>query len=314
MDIDSKLSNLIALLGKIRHFSAFNEANTKSSIIVPILHELQWNIRSPFEVVREFTLQNGTVDYALKIIDEIKVLIEVKKIGENLQIYKNQIRKYALDKSIYLFILSDGIKWQFYTWLEEGIEIFKFYDLDVKTQEPQLVAQELINLLSKENIISNRSYDYIRSIIEQDTYKLALYEKIINMWHKIIDEPHPSLCDLIIESVKIEFGRSPEIQDVKKVLSAYRKEFDKIRETIQIDKQAQLKPTHAQQTEKLRKAILKIREKKKDDLVPIREIMPYVFRQMTTQEVNGAIDRLCSIGFCEMAGRKIKVLAENVET
>jgi len=66
-----------------------------------------------------------------------------------LQIYENQIRKYALNKNIYLFILSDGIKWQFYTLLQQGIEIFKFYELDIKNQEPQFVAKELIDLLSK---------------------------------------------------------------------------------------------------------------------------------------------------------------------
>lgn len=300
----------MALLGKVRHYSVLNEANTKSSIIVPILHELQWDVRSPFEVVREYSLHSGTVDYALKIIDTVKVLIEVKKIGENLQIYENQIKKYAINKYIYLFVLSDGIRWQFYTWLEEGIEIFKFYDLDINTHEPQYVAKELINILSKENILSNKSYDYIRNIIKKDTHKFALYEAITTIWHKILDEPHHSLCNLIIELVKESFGRSPEIQDVKKVLSAYRKEFDNIRGTIQIDKQGELKPAHVQQTERLRGTILKIRIKKKYDLVPIREIMPYVYGKMTTKEVNEEIDRLCSIGFCELAGRKIKILNE----
>jgi len=149
MDIDNKFNNLISLLNKIRHYSSLNEAQTKSSIIVPILNELQWNVRSPFEVFSEYTVDTGKVDYALNLIDVVKVLIEVKKIGENLQIYENQIRKYALNKNIYLFILSDGIKWQFYTLLQQGIEIFKFYELDIKNQEPQFVAKELIDLLSK---------------------------------------------------------------------------------------------------------------------------------------------------------------------
>jgi hypothetical protein len=310
MDSKDKLSSFLALLNNVRNISGLNEANTKSSIVVPILQELQWNVRSPFEVVLEYTLDNGTVDYALKIFDEIKVLLEIKKIGENLDKYENQIKKYAIDKNVYLFILSDGLKWQFYTWLEKGIEIFKFHILDIKTQELKFVAQELINILSKGNIISNRSYNYIRTIIEQDTNKLALYEQIINIWHKIIDEPHPSLCNLIIEKVKIEFGKSARIQDVIKILNAYRKEFDKIRGTIQIDKQPEMKPAHVVNSQKVRHVVLHLKNKLRKDIIPIRDIMPRVFRQMSTEDVEKSIQMLCSIGFCELVGRKVKVLDE----
>jgi hypothetical protein len=186
MDFDNKLINLINLLLKIRRYSALNEADTKSVIIVPILQELQWNVRSPFEVSREYTIENGKVDYALKIIDDVKVLIEVKKMGESLHNYENQIKRYAIDKNIYLFVLSNGIMWQFYTWLKGGIEIFKFHVLDVKGNEPKLVAKELMNILSKENILSNKSYDYIKNIIAKDPYNFSLYEEITEIWHKIL--------------------------------------------------------------------------------------------------------------------------------
>ena len=71
-----------------------------------------------------------------------------------------------------------------------------------------------------------------------------------------------------------------------------------------------VKPDHADKTDKLKGVILRLMKKKKDVIVPIREIMPYVFRQMTTQEVDTAIGVLCGIGFCELVGRKIKVLDE----
>ena len=297
----------MALLGQLRHYSALNEASTKSGIIVPILQELQWNVRSPFEVVREYTLDNGTVDYALKIVDEVKVLIEVKKMGENLQNCENQIKKYAIDKNIYLFILSDGLRWQFYTWLEEGIEIFKFHDIDIKTQEPQFVAKELIHILSKDNILSNKSYDYIRGLIQKDTYKLALYGEITKIWHKIIDEPHPSLCNLIIELVKESFGRSAEIQDVKKILSAYNTEFNKIRGTFLIDKQSKM---HSPVMEKLKRNILRLSEIQNSDTISRRDIRQRVSR-ISKKEMEEGLGQLYSIGFCEFVGRKIKILNPN---
>lgn len=234
IDLDKDINKLSLLLGSVRHYTALNEATTKSAIIVPILQELQWNVRSPFEVVREYSLDSGTVDYALKIYDEIRVLIEVKKISENLDKYENQIKKYAIDKNINLFILTDGIRWQFYTWLKEGIEIFKFCDLDIKSLDPQYSAKELVSILSKQNILSNKSYDYIRFVIKKDVYKFALFEEIIEIWHAILDEPHPLLCNLIIELVKEAFGRSPEVQDIKKVLTSYNNEFNRIRGIVKI--------------------------------------------------------------------------------
>jgi hypothetical protein len=72
-----------------------------------------------------------------------------------------------------------------------------------------------------------------------------------------------------------------------------------------------IKPDHAEKTEKLKGVILRLKGKKKDSIIPIRDIMPYVFRQMTTEEVNTAINVLCGIGFCRLVGRKVEVLDEN---
>ncbi len=299
MNIDSKSSNLITLLNKTRHYHAMNEANTKSTIIVPILQELQWNVRSPFEVTREYTLGTGKVDYALKFIDEIKVLIEVKKMGENLDNAENQIKKYAIDKKIYLFILSDGLRWQFYTWLKEGIEIFKFHDIDIKIQEPQFVANELVNILSKENIFSNKSYDYIRNIIKKDPYKFALYEEIINIWHKMLDEPHPSLCNLIIELVKELFGRSAEIQDVKKVLSAYNIEF-KSRGKIIIDGPSEF-PKNDE--EFVMKNIKRLHELKKTEWIKKRNIAQRIYRRIKPKQLDQILNNLYGKGLIQLKGK-----------
>lgn len=293
----------MALLGNVRHYSALNEANTKSGIIVPILQELQWNVRSPFEVIREYTLDNGTVDYALKIFDETKVLIEVKKIGENLQIYEKQIKKYALNKSTYLFILSDGIRWQFYTWLEEGIEIFKFHYLDIKTQETQFVANELINILSKENILSNKSYDYIRKIIQKDKYKFALYEEITKIWHKILDGPHPSLCDLIIELVKESFGRSPEIQDIKKVLSAYNTEFNKIRGTFKIGGPPEFPNKLIYYEEKVINCIKRLHDIKKTEWIKKRDIAMRVYKTINSKQLDQILNNLKEKGLIQLEAK-----------
>lgn len=84
---EDKLRGLVDIINKCNKYYNYDEANTKSAIIIPVLQELNWNVNSPFELVCEYPLETGKVDYALKIVDEIKVLIEVKKMGENLDNY-----------------------------------------------------------------------------------------------------------------------------------------------------------------------------------------------------------------------------------
>ena len=300
-----KLNSLISLINKVRHYPIFNEADTKSAIIVPILQELQWDVRSPFEVAREYTIENGKVDYALKIIDDVKVLIEIKKMGESLHNYESQIKRYAIDKNIYLFVLSNGILWHFYTWLKEGIEVFKFYVLDLNGNEPHFVAKELMNILSKENILSNKSYDYINNIIAKDPYNFALYEEITEIWHKILDEPHSSLCNLIIDLVKESYGRSPTIKDVKKVLSAYNTEFHTIRGTVKIGG-----PTKEiiKLYEKLINIINKLHVVSKKNWINKSDLQRKVGYFLDVKQLDKILNALKEEGVIQLNGRDIRLM------
>jgi hypothetical protein len=67
---------------------------------------------------------------------------------------------------------------------------------------------------------------------------------------------------------------------------------------------------HAQHTDRIRYVILKLKKKKKSSDISRRDIMPYVFRQLKGEEVDMAINTLCSLGFCELRGSKVRVLDE----
>lgn len=72
-----------------------------------------------------------------------------------------------------------------------------------------------------------------------------------------------------------------------------------------------VRPEHLIQTDRVREVILRLVKKKKDNIVPIREIMPQVYRTIkSTQEINERIEMLCNIGFCELVGRKVRMLDE----
>ena len=307
-DFNTRLTNITDLLIKVRRYSMLNEADTKSVIIAPILQELGWNVRSPFEVLREYAIEGGVVDYALKIIDDIKVIIEIKKMGENLYYYENQLKKNAIDKNTYLFVLSNGLTWQFYTWLKGGIDIFKFSVLDINSNEPQFIAKELVNILSKKNILSNKSYDYIRNIIADDPYNFALYEEITEIWHKIIDEPHPSLCNIIIELVKKSYGRSPQIKDVEKVLSAYVMEFNKIRGTLIIAGPPNEIKKITKDTTRVINCLKYLRQHKGKEWINKMDIQCRTSKNFNVKQLNTILDELKEKGIIQINERNIRTI------
>ena len=305
MFLESNLMDLALILNNAKRYHSIDEANTKSAIIIPILQVLKWNVNSPFEVVCEYTLETGKVDYALKIDDNIKVLIEVKKMDENLSNYESQIRKYAVDKNIYLFVLTNGIRWQFFTWLKEGIGIFKFYDLNIRTYNANDIANELNNILSKKSILLNISSNYIKNIIARDLNKFALYEAITQVWNNILEEPHPLLCNLIIEEVNKSFQQSAKTNDVEKILSDYNIEFKKIRYIIT---NGIIGKTGDEKLEKLKKNILRLVVLRGTKELTLREVMIRVSRFMDKKVLNQYLTLLSEIGFIKLDGRKITVI------
>jgi len=316
---EHNLTNLAKLIFNVKNYSCKDEANTKSNIITPILQALNWNVNSQFEVEREYLIEGiGRVDYALKVIDEVRVLIEAKSMRDDLDKYDNQIRKYAI-ADIHLFILSNGIRWQFYTWLKRGVGIYNFYTLNLNVEEPHFIANELYNILSKQSIISKISDNYIKNIIVKDPLKYSSYNAIDEVLHNILDEPSSLLCNLIVVEVNKAFNINVEQDDVKKILNDYNKLFKINRDEIKIFIKKNLdvlhlssKTEHAIKTDKLRDAILKVRAKTKSDIIPIRDIIPWVHRQMTPKEREDSLNALCSVGFCELIGRKVRVLDENI--
>lgn len=68
-----------------------------------------------------------------------------------------------------------------------------------------------------------------------------------------------------------------------------------------------VKPLHVVVSEKVKKCILTLYEKK-GDTIPIREISQRLHKIVDTKVIESGIEQLCSIGFCELVGRKVKVV------
>lgn len=99
-----------------------NEAATRAVLIDPVLRALGWDVANPYKVEVEKTERYGkdriSADYALKSNSEVAIVIEAKKLGENLEQFHRQLIDYAFCFRIGRLFLTDGIRWEHFTDLQ----------------------------------------------------------------------------------------------------------------------------------------------------------------------------------------------------
>lgn len=124
MDFEEKIASLAKKVQQ-QTSSILTEEATKTAFIMPFIHMvLGYDIFNPTEVIPEFTADVGTkkgekVDYAIVNNGEVQILIEAKKIGEELNIkYASQLYRYFSVTTAKIAVLTNGQVYKFYTDLD----------------------------------------------------------------------------------------------------------------------------------------------------------------------------------------------------
>jgi hypothetical protein len=150
-----KLDTFIENIKRNPDLSEFDEASTKQAIILPILQMLGWNIFNTNEVKPEFSVEDGRVDYSLRLNDSNEVFVEVKSTSESLEKHEEQLLDYAFREGVELATLTNGITWSLYLPTKKGDwKTRKFYTIDIIQQEPRDAASKFADLLLKTNVLS----------------------------------------------------------------------------------------------------------------------------------------------------------------
>ena len=101
------------------------EESTKTSLVLPFIQMLGYDIFNPNQVVPEFTADVGSkrgekVDYALMDDGRPVILIECKRYGSTLRDeMANQLLRYFGVTEAHFAILTDGVEYRFFSDLEE---------------------------------------------------------------------------------------------------------------------------------------------------------------------------------------------------
>jgi hypothetical protein len=219
-----QLTKFVESLRTNLRLSSYGEEATKQSIILPFLNMLGWNVFNIDEVMPELTIENGRVDYALRVSNVNEVFVEVKKPSEDLDKiqYQEQLLNYSFRHGVELAVLTNGTTWWFFLPKEKGDwKSRKFYSIDIIQQDVKDAVQKFIDLLSKSNVESGKALQTARTIYKGKMRHKVLEDTLPDSWNKIVTEPDSLLLELISETTEKLCGFKPDIDDVERFVKRY---------------------------------------------------------------------------------------------
>ncbi len=231
MDFKDQVKALAERVVKMKDIVGTEEA-TKNAFIMPFMQTLGYDVFNPMEVVPEYTADVGTkkgekVDYAIMRDNVPVILIECKHWREKLEAHNNQIVRYFTVSKAKFAILTNGIRYRFYTDLVETnlMDDKPFLEIDfTDLREPQIeelkkfhksyfdvtnivssasemkYTNEIKNLLQTE--LKTPSADFIRFIVGK-VYTGVKTEKVIFQFSEFVKKSvHNVVGDMITERLK----------------------------------------------------------------------------------------------------------------
>jgi Restriction Enzyme Adenine Methylase Associated/Type I restriction enzyme R protein N terminus (HSDR_N) len=151
-DLEIALASVRDRIAKFRG-QAIGEENTKHALIEPVLKALGWNVEDLDEVRCEYKFKqaDNPVDYALFANGNLRLFVEAKALGENLDkpAVQSQIMGYAGVAGVAWIVVTDGNQYRIYNAAAMvPIDQKLFKHVVLASDEPRDV-QSVLLLLSK---------------------------------------------------------------------------------------------------------------------------------------------------------------------
>lgn len=245
MEINTELK---AILDKIELLKDQNltEEPTKTSLIMPFFHMLGYDVFNPLEFAPEYTADVGLkkgekVDYAIILEDSPVILIECKACNENLDKHGSQLYRYFGTTEAKFGILTNGIRYQFFTDLENTnkmdkrpfleINLLDLKDRDITelrkfrkdTLDVNKIADSAEDLkyakLIKEWIsesVEDPSEEFVRFVLSQNIYDGVKNQKVIDRFTPIIKQAlNQYMSDSINYRLKAALNADDELPEIE---------------------------------------------------------------------------------------------------
>ncbi len=199
-----------------------SEAAVREAIVLPILQALGWDIFDPRSVLREYSLGNRRVDYALSSSPPRReIFVEVKSVGQSLGADR-QLFEYAFHEGIPFAILTDGREWNFFLPAEQGsYDERRVQKLDLAERSEADAAAIFHKYLELSRVRSGDALASARDDYKNISRRKVAAEKITTAWSDLISERDEFLIDLLAEKTEAICGYRPAPEDVEAFLISF---------------------------------------------------------------------------------------------
>lgn len=193
----------------------YNEQQTKSVFIEPLLKVLGYDASNPNQVICEYTsdygIKNGErVDYALKDrFGNIVIFVEAKKIGKELRIENRaQLFRYFTTSDVEVGILTNGSTYMFYTdEVKRNImDDEPCYVIDINNMTEKDI--EFINLFERETF----DIDKIKEYLEERRFA----SRLSDYFNRIMIAPDGDFVKFIAERMNVQGIEYSVVSDIIK--------------------------------------------------------------------------------------------------
>lgn len=218
--MSDQLSNFIEEVKKDKRYESFDEASIKQGVVLKILSFLGWDPFNMEEIHPEYEIKGGKVDFALRNNGSSKAFIQIKKDVKNFKKYQGVLTDYAVQEDVKLSILTNGVTWWFSLPLQDGSQDEKkFHTIDIAGQKTEEIEKNFDQLLSKENVISDRAYETAEGIYNERLSRLLIIDTLPKAWSKILSEPEIWLYDILADVTNDLCGHKPDTETVEKFIA-----------------------------------------------------------------------------------------------
>lgn len=175
--------------GRLERRAYANEAAISHGVVMPIIAALGWDTADPRQVVPEFAIPSGRVDFALFGLGrQPAVFIEVKQVGRAMT-GDEQLFDYSYRHGVPLCVLTDGREWSFYLPGGQGsYEERRIYRLQLDGREPEVCEQMLERYLSRQRVRDGIAYEDAVRDHQQALRRREAADALPHAWQELTAE------------------------------------------------------------------------------------------------------------------------------
>jgi predicted type IV restriction endonuclease len=193
-----------------------NEAAISHGIVTPILNALGWDSADPHQLVPEFSVQRGRIDFALfGLGHRPSVFIEVKGIGRAGVDGDRQLFEYAFHHGVPLCVLTDGREWSFYVPSGQGsYEDRRVYRLQLDDRDADECERVLIRYLARGRVRDGSAFEDAQRDYRDAAGRREAAATLPRAWADLLDEAEELLLDIVVDKAEALCGYKPSTSDV----------------------------------------------------------------------------------------------------